>query len=202
MSTNPVKPASDIINDLIAVILAEVTELTSQSAILQYIPRIASAIHPVAIPGAEKKTLVIQALHTLLSKLFEADKITKEFKELTDAFVDEVAPITIDTIINVASGKVAFTKEQAVEVTATVVSTGCKICLPFLMKKLTKKAAPETAAAVNAATAIVVNTVSAAATIITAPDTPPLPATPASTPTKEEDVQVETTEATSTATAV
>ena len=45
-----------------------------------------------------------------------SDKITKEFKEITDAFVDEVAPITIDTIINVASGKVAFTKEQAVEV--------------------------------------------------------------------------------------
>jgi hypothetical protein len=127
------------ITTLVQLVSNEINEVPEAAIILRYIPRFAAAVNTMTIPGAEKKAHVLTALHDVVRMLDELKKLTPELRKDLDLIIDTVAPITIDTVIDVSSGKITFDKP------ATVVeaSTKCFCSLLPLLALIPKAKAQE-----------------------------------------------------------
>ena len=126
-----------VVKPLVLTLVAEITTIQEAQQIIPYIPKFAAVVHGLAIPGSEKKAVVITGLHTLVDELVAADKLSAAIKSDVDRFIDTVVPITIDTMIDVVKGAFDFKKTVAG-------------CLPALMSLLCGSRAAQVAVAVNA----------------------------------------------------
>jgi hypothetical protein len=119
---------------LLQTLAAEVKEFSSHCDILRYVAPLASAVRGVTVPGPQKKALVIKGLHEFTSVLATNGKISQEMKESMDIFIDMAGPISIDSIMDVAKGKVDFTPEETTKIAVTVAGAGCAACFAFLLR--------------------------------------------------------------------
>ncbi len=110
-----------------------VGEFASQSDILRYVAPLASAVHGLTVPGSQKKALVIKGLHEFTNVLEQNGKITKEMKESVNIFIDIAGPVSIDSIMDVAKGKVDFTAEETTKIAVTVAGAGCAACFAYFL---------------------------------------------------------------------
>jgi hypothetical protein len=144
----------DCLDAVIDKVVADISEIPEVAAILRHVPKFVAAAHTLTVPGPEKRTLVLKALHVLVEKLQAANKISAEFRGELDAFLDATVPVSIDTLLDVVKGRVTFDSliqqaaanpEAVVAVAATALT-----CCTGLFKTLIKKkvvAAPAAPAA-------------------------------------------------------
>lgn len=186
-------------------LLHEITESPTTLQLLALAPRFVKQADTLAIPGAEKKAVVLKALHTLIGFLKEQGKVSEDVAREMSTFVDGVLSATIDLLIGVAKGDVdlrtggaanaaaaAAVATDVAEATVEAItkkgrcSPGCLSglrCLFAVMKGLQKKKTATTPAAPAAPAAA-----DAAADVAT---DAPLPPTPNTTPVSEKEVVVE-----------
>jgi hypothetical protein len=99
-------------DQLISTITTEIQDVVSPSVLLPHVPKFVSITHSMAVPGSEKRTQVLAALHTLVAKLTDMGKITSEMKSEMDTFIDQTVPATIDAILAVVNGQVSFASAE------------------------------------------------------------------------------------------
>jgi hypothetical protein len=108
---------SKVINEII-------TDVSGASAadLLRYIPRFAAHVHELDLPKADKRALVIGALHELVNRC-----IPDEAREAAHSLVDTVAPAALAGVIDMVRGRVSFV--PAVMAAAPVVAQQSGNCL-------------------------------------------------------------------------
>lgn len=99
---------------LIQTILKEVPETVTTTHILQVVPRFIQEAQAMTVPGADKKAMVLKALHDLVDTLKESPEM--------HAFVDVAIAPTIDMLIDVAKGRVSLSAPKTVEEVAQKVN--------------------------------------------------------------------------------
>ena len=115
------------------------------AALLKYIPRLATTVHALAIPGAEKKQAVLKGLHDLVKTLQATGALTADKQAELDTFIDMVGPITLDTVLDVVKGRVTF-ESLAKPETVAAVATCCVGLFGMFAAKKAKGAAAAAAA--------------------------------------------------------
>jgi hypothetical protein len=86
----------------------EIKDLSDVAGILRYVPKFVSAVHTLAVPGSEKKALVLKGLHALTAVLVEKKVLTDTKQAEFDAFIDTVVPVSIESTMDVVKGTVTF----------------------------------------------------------------------------------------------
>lgn len=128
---------------LIQTILKQVPETVTTTHILQIVPRFIQQAQAMAVPGADKKTLVLKALHDLVDAL-------KQNPEM-HTFVDVSVAPTIDMLIDVAKGRVSLSPPKTVEEVTQKVN--CLLQIVQVVLGLLKPKSP-TAAAIAIVSAV------------------------------------------------
>jgi hypothetical protein len=155
-----------VIAPLIATLMQDVAQVDAVHTIIPYIPKFAAHVNTLAIPGGEKKRVVITGLHTFADELLKAGKVTAELKQELDAFIDLVVPVTIDTIIQAARGSFDLKK----------VAGGCLVAWMSLLCRRVAATAPVPVPA---------PLVKVADVLVSVTEAPEAPETPASEPAKD-----------------
>lgn len=119
---------------LVQSVATEVKEIPEVAALLKYVPRFISVVQTLAVPGSEKKVLVLRALHALVGLLAENPNVlSKDMRAEADRFIDTVVPVSIDTTMDIVKGRitvasVAQTLASNPQAVATVVETSVRCC--------------------------------------------------------------------------
>ena len=143
-----------VIQPLVDVLMKEIAAVDAVPQIIPYIPKFASHVNSLAIPGGEKKVTVIAGLHTLADALLAAGKIAADLKTELDTFIDTVVPVTVDTVIMVARGDLDLKK-------AEVAAGGCLAAWMSLLcrnRTVVAAVAPVVAAVAPEASTVVTET--------------------------------------------
>jgi hypothetical protein len=138
-------------DSLIKTLAERATAFSSSADILRYVPQFVAAAQSLTVPGTEKRTIVMKALHDFIAVLADAGHIQKDTQADIDALVDLAAPVAIDAILDVARGKVSFTAVATSTTTSTATADNTKKpgveevavkgvnCLLSILKMLFKK---------------------------------------------------------------
>jgi hypothetical protein len=134
---------------------AEIKDIPEVASLLKYVPRFISVVQTLTVPGSEKKTLVLSALHALVHLLVEEHKVLKaELKAEADRFIDTVIPVSIDTTMDIVKGRitvasVAQTLASNPQAVATVVETSVRCCSALFCRGAKKTSLDSAAAALT-----------------------------------------------------
>ncbi len=93
----------------------ELPESITTTGLLERVPLFVKEAQTLAIPGAEKKTAVIQAMHSFVKMLKDNGKVGDDLAKELDAFIDETISKTVDLLIDVAKGRITLTAPKTVE---------------------------------------------------------------------------------------
>lgn len=157
---------------LIQTILKDAPETVTSTHILQVVPRFIQEAQTLAIPGADKKAVVLKALHDLVDALEETPEM--------HAFVDVAVAPTIDMLMDVAKGRVSLTAPKTVEEVSQkvncflqVVQVVLGLLKPLVTTKVATKTATKATEAVAAAVSVEPHAVTETAVVEPELPTPP-----------------------------